>query len=188
MELPDHKLTQLLGEWQAGNSQALDDLMPLVYDQLRNVANRYMRAERPGHTLRATAVVHEAYMRLAGSDISFENRAHFYAVAARMMRRILLDWAKSNHRKKRGGEAAKVQLDESLDLGTTSSEKLIEIDLALQRLAAFDPRKADLVEMLFFGGLTQEEAAAVLQISVATLNRELKMAKAWLYNELRAHT
>ena len=147
-----------------------------------------MRSERPDHTLRATAVVHEAYLRMAGAELSFENRVHFYAVAARMMRRILLDWAKANRRGKRGAGAAKVPLDEgAVIIVSANPEALIEIDLALQRLAAIDPRKADLVEMLFFGGLTYDEAAEALRISAATVHRELRMAKAWLFNELRSN-
>ena len=147
-----------------------------------------MRSERPDHTLRATAVVHEAYLRMAGAELSFENRVHFYAVAARMMRRILLDWAKANRRGKRGAGAAKVPLDEgAVIIMSANPEALIEIDLALQRLAAIDPRKADLVEMLFFGGLTYDEAAEALRISAATVHRELRMAKAWLFNELRSN-
>jgi len=185
MSEPDHQLTRLLRQWQAGDRDALDQMMPLVYDQLRTLAGRHMRSERPDHTLRATAVVHEAYMRLASSELTVNDRVHFYAIAARVMRRILLDWAKGNRREKRGGGALKLELDEAVAVTGGDPETLIEIDLALDRLAAFDPRKAQLVEMLFFGGLTYDEAAQALGISAVTVHRELKMAKAWLHTELR---
>lgn len=184
----DHKVTQLLGEWRAGNRAALDELMPLVYDQLRSLAGRYMRSERPDHTLRATAVVHEAYLRLAGADVSFENRVHFYAIAARMMRRILLDWAKGSRRQKRGDGAIRVEMNEqTASIDSADPETVIEIDRGLERLASFDPKKAELLEMIFFGGLTYDEAAAEMEITPAKAYQDARLARAWLYKELTAN-
>jgi RNA polymerase sigma factor (TIGR02999 family) len=177
-------VTQLLKEVGRGNKEAVDELIPLVYDQLRRLASRCLMAERPGHTLRATALVHEAYLRLAGADTDWQDRVQFYAVAARTMRRILVDHARSNGRQKRGSGAEKVSLDEAIHVGEETSLDLVDLDEALERLAALDPRKSQIIELLFFGGLTTEESAAALGISPATLHRDLKMAKAWLYREL----
>ena len=182
---PDRRtVTQLLRQWSNGNKQALDELMPVVYDQLRKLASNCLRAERPDHTLRATALVHEAYMRLVDSDVAWQDRVHFFAVSARMLRRILVDHAKSNNRQKRGGELQKVTLDEAVLVGPQGDAGLLELDEALLRLAAQDQRKSELIELLFFGGLTYDEAAAALKISPATVHRELTLAKAWLYREL----
>lgn len=182
---PDRQaVTQLLRQWSSGNKQALDQLMPVVYDQLRRLASNCLRAERPDHTLRATALVHEAYVRLVDSDVAWEDRVHFFAVSARMLRRILVDHAKSNNRKKRGGEFQQIPLDEALLVGPQSDKGIVELDGALQRLAAQDQRKSELIELLFFGGLTYDEAASALKISPATVHRELTLAKAWLYREL----
>lgn len=177
-------VTQLLQELNNGNKEAVDQLIPLVYDQLRKLASRCLLAERPGHTLRATALVHEAYLRLAGSDAEWKDRVQFYAVAARVMRHILVDHARSHRRQKRGGGAEKVSLDEAIMVGEESSLDLLELDQALQKLSALDERKSQVIELLFFGGLTYDESAAALNISPATLHRELKLAKAWLYREL----
>jgi len=177
-------VTQLLRQWSGGDKQALDQLVPFVYDQLRKLASNCLRAERPDHTLRATALVHEAYVRLVDAEVAWQDRVHFFAVSARLLRRILVDHAKSRNREKRGGEFEKVPLDEAVLVGPESSAGVVELDEALQRLAAQDQRKADLIELLFFGGLTYEETAAALQISPATVHRELKLAKAWLYREL----
>jgi RNA polymerase sigma factor (TIGR02999 family) len=182
---PDRQaVTQLLHQWSNGNKQALDELMPVVYDQLRKLASNCLRAERPDHTLRATALVHEAYVRLVDSDVAWQDRVHFFAVSARMLRRILVDHAKSGNRKKRGGEFQKVPLDEAVLIGPQGGKGLVELDEALQRLAAQDQRKSELIELLFFGGMTYDEAAAALNISPATVHRELTLAKAWLYREL----
>jgi RNA polymerase sigma factor (TIGR02999 family) len=182
---PDRQaVTQLLREWSSGNKQALDQLMPVVYDQLRRLASNCLRAERPDHTLRATALVHEAYVRLVDSDVAWEDRVHFFAVSARMLRRILVDHAKANKRKKRGGEFQQIPFDEALLVGPQSDKGIVELDDALRRLAAQDQRKSELIELLFFGGLTYDEAAAALKISPATVHRELTLAKAWLYREL----
>jgi RNA polymerase sigma factor (TIGR02999 family) len=177
------ELTKLLREWSAGSKDALDQLMPLVYDQLRKLASRCLASERPGHTLRATALVHEAYLRLADSGLDFNDRVHFYAVAARVLRRILVDHARSQNRQIRGGGARKLTLDEAI-LVSPEQPGLVDLDDALQRLAANDRRKSEVVELLYFGGLTYDETAAALGISAATVHRELKMAKAWLFSEL----
>jgi RNA polymerase sigma factor (TIGR02999 family) len=177
-------VTRLLQQWGSGNKEALDELMPIVYDQLRRLASRCLRAERPDHTLRATALVHEAYLRLVGADLAFQDRVHFYAIAAGVLRRILVDHAKSRNRQKRGGGADKVPLDEAVMVGPQVPTGILEVDDALQRLAQQDKRKSELIELLFFGGLTYDEAAAALKISPATVHRELKLAKAWLHREL----
>ena len=158
--------------------------MPVVYDQLRRLAAKCLRAERPDHTLRATALVNEAYLRLVRADVDWQDRVHFFAVAARLLRRILVDHAKANHRIKRGGGAEKIPLDEALVISPRSGAGVIELDLALERLAEQDARKSEIVELLCFGGLTYNETAAALKISPATLHRELKIARAFLHREL----
>jgi RNA polymerase sigma factor (TIGR02999 family) len=180
----ERQVTRLLQEWSAGKKEALDQLMPLVYDQLRVLAARCLSSERAEHTLRATALVNEAYLRLVTAELAFNDRVHFYAVAARMLRRILVDHAKSINRAKRGGGAQKLSLDEALVVGQSAPSLILDLDEALGRLAERDKRKAEIVELLFFGGLTYDEAAAMLDISPATVHRELRMAKAWLYREL----
>ena len=177
-------VTRLLHDLSQGNKDAFDKLMPVVYDQLRRLAARCLLSERTGHTLPATALVHEAYMRLVQADVAFEDRVHFYAVAARVMRRILVDHAKTNNRQKRGGGADRIPLDEAIIVGPEPTAGIVELDEALQRLAVHDERKASVVELLFFGGMTYEETAAALKMSPATVHRELKMAKAWLHREL----
>jgi RNA polymerase sigma factor (TIGR02999 family) len=182
----DRPVTQLLLQWRAGSQEALDELMPMVYSQLRVLASRLMSSERPGHTMRATALVNEAYLRLVDAEVTWQDRAHFFALSARLMRRILVDHAKANNRQKRGAGAARVTLDEGIMVSAGREAGLMELDEALHKLAEFDQRKAELIELLYFGGLTYEEAAEVLKISPATVHRELKMAKAWLFNELKA--
>jgi RNA polymerase sigma-70 factor (ECF subfamily) len=177
-------VTRLLQESRNGSREAMDQLIPVVYDQLRNLATSYMRSERPGHTLRATALVNEAYLRLVGSDVEWTDRNHFFAVAARTLRRILVDHAKAHNRQKRGAGADRVDLNEAALIGPESPSGIVDLDEALNRLAALDERKSQIVEMLFFGGLTYDETAAALGISPATLHRELTLAKAWLYREL----
>ena len=183
--VPDRQVvTQLLHEWGNGNKQALDQLMPIVYDQLHKLASNCLRSERPDHTLRATALVHEAYLKLVQADVDWQDRVHFYAVSARILRRILVDHAKSRNRHKRGGEFQQVTLEEAILVGPESDRGMLELDEALQRLANQDRRKSELIELLFFGGLTYDEAAAALKISPATVHRELTLAKAWLNLEL----
>ena len=177
-------VTRLLKEWGGGNKDALDELMPLVYQQLRKLASISLRSERPDHTLRATALVHEAYLRLVEADVAWQDRVHFFAVSARLLRRILVDHAKANKRQKRGGGAEAVALDEAIMIGPQTTGGIIELDLAMQRLAALDQRKSEIIELLCFGGLTYDETAEALKISPATVHRELKLAKAWLHREL----
>lgn len=177
-------VTRLLQQWGSGNKEALDQLMPVVYEQLHKLASRCLYAERPDHTLRATALVNEAYLRLVDSDVTFQDRVHFYAVAARVLRHILVDHAKAHSRNKRGGGAEKIPLDEAVIIGPEAPSDILELDEALHRLAAHDQRKSEVIELLFFGGLTYDEVAAALKISPATVHRELTMGKAWLHHEL----
>jgi len=158
--------------------------MPLIYGQLRKLAARCLYSERPDHTLRATALVNEAYLRLVDADVMYQNRIHFYAVAARTLRHILVDHAKARKREKRGGGAERIPLDEAVLVASQTPRGIVELDDALKALAIRDRRKAEVIELLFFGGLTYDEVAAALQISPATVHRELKMAKAWLHREL----
>ncbi len=176
-------VTLLLRDWQAGDQRAADQLMPLVYDQLRSLASRYMRSERPDHTLRPTAVVHEAYLKLADPDNIYADRVHFFAVAAKAMRQILLDWARSNHRVKRGSGAVKVELKEDSAVAFGSPESVLEVNRLLEQLAEFDDRKARVVEMIFFGGMSYDETAEFLGVTAVTVHRDLKMAKAWMLHE-----
>jgi len=178
-------VTHLLKAWRGGATNARDELMALVYDRLRAMARQQLRSEGKVHTLQPTALVHEAFMRLAGADVEWQDRVHFYALAARTMRRILVDHAKGLKRLKRGGGFARISI-ESIELA--SPQRIIdvlELDQAMEGLAAFDPRKSQIVELLYFGGLTHDEAAAALEISPATLHRDLKLARAWLLRELR---
>lgn len=188
---PDIGVTRLLSAWRSGDARALDRLTPLVYDELRELAHRYMRRERPGHTLQATAVVHEAFVRLVGVDIPWQDRGHFYAVAARLMRRILVDHAKARHRVKRGGPVTLVSVDvyeadADYPIATQGEIDVLEIDEALERLAEQDPRLANAVELHYFGGLTYQETAKTLGISEATVHRDLRLAKAWILKQIRA--
>jgi len=176
-------ITQLLHEWRAGNQQALDDLMPLVYDELRHLAAHHLKSERASHTLQPTALVNEAYIRLVNVEVQWQDRAHFFAVAARLLRRILVDHAKSRRRAKRGGDLIRVTLNEYL-FSTEPDNDIIALDDSLKSLATFDDRKSQIVELHFFGGLTYEETAETLGISPVTVHRELRLAKAWLHHEL----
>lgn len=177
-------ITRLLRSWSGGDRGALDELMPVVYRELRKLAARCLSSEKPGHSMQATALVNEVYLKLAQSDVAFNDRVHFYALASRMLRHILVDHAKANRREKRGGDAQRIPIDEAIVYGPETPLEILELDEALKRLAAQDQRKADLIEMLFFGGLTYDEAAEALKISPATVHRELKFAKSWLYREL----
>lgn len=177
-------VTRLLHEWRNGNRHALDELTPLVYDELRRLASRCLYAERPDHTLRATALVHEAYMRMLGANVEWNDRAHFYAVAARMLRRILVEYARKSKREKHGGAIRKVELEDAIVVSPEASDVVVDLDEALERLAKQDQRKSDIVQLLYFGGMTYDEIADALGISAATVHREMKLAKAWLYREL----
>ena len=180
-----HTVTRLLREWKAGDLRALDSLMPIVYDELRRIARRYMSSERPGHTLQQTALVHEAYLQLVDMNVGWDDRAHFFAVAARAMRRILVDHARTKHRGKRGGGAVHVAIDEAAEQpGPDRPLDLVDLDEALQRLAAVDARKSEMLEMRYFGGLSQKELSEVLGVSLATVNRDLAWAKDWLRADL----
>ena len=180
-----HQVTQLLLAWGQGNEAALEQLMPLVHNELRRLARRHMGHERPGHTLQATALVNEAYLRLIDvRQVQWQNRAHFFAMSARLMRRILVYFARSRQYQKRGGGAHKVSLDEGM-LSTERGGDLVALDDALVALAAVDARKSQVVEMRFFGGLSVEETAEALHISVDTVMRDWKLAKVWLLRELR---
>jgi len=181
----EEPVTLLLQQWSEGNKEALDRLMPIVYAQLRKLAAHALRRERPNHTLRATELVHEAYLKLIGSETPWQSRAHFYAVAATVLRHILVDHAKSNRRQKRGGDAEKIPLDEAVLVGPEVSWEVVNLDEAMKRLAVSDTRKSQIIELTFFGGMTLEEIAAVLNISDKTVHRELRVAKAWLHRELR---
>jgi RNA polymerase sigma factor (TIGR02999 family) len=183
-QLERQAVTQLLKRLSAGDRDAFDHLVPLVYDQLRRLASRSLRSQRPDHTLRATALVHEAYLRLADAGGDWQDRVHFYAVAARVMRSILVDYAKAGKRQKRGGGAEHIAFDEALLVSPAMPLGLPDLDESLQRLEAHDARKGKVVELLFFGGLTYDETAVALGISEATVHRDLKMAKAWLYRDL----
>ena len=184
MPEPASQITSLLRAWHSGDSNAMDELMPLVYHQLRTLASRYMRQERAGHTLGPTALVHEAYLKLLSSETPWEDRVHFMAIAAITMRRILVDHARANHRNKRGSGADKVALDDIVLLQPPMNLDILALDDAMNRLSVQDARKAKLIELSYFGGMNCEEAAAVLEVSTATVNRDLKLAKAWLRHEL----
>ena len=182
--LSEGEVTRLLIEIKGGNRQAQADLIPLVYDELRRLAHAHMRRERPEHTLQATALVHEAYMKLVDAPtIDWQGRAHFFAVAAQLMRRILVDYARAHRADKRGGAEEKLSLEEALVLTDAKREELLALDGALVKLAARDPRLAQVVEMRFFGGLSTEETAAVLGVSPRTVKRDWTVARAWLYEE-----
>jgi RNA polymerase sigma factor (TIGR02999 family) len=181
------EITRLLQAWGGGDRAALDDLAPLVYAELRRMARHSMRRENPAHTLQPTALVNEAYLRLVDiAQVRWQDRAHFFAVAAQMMRRILVDAARARGAGKRGGGAAHVNLEESIDAMPDRGSQLVALDDALDALARLDPRKAKVIEMRFFGGLSVEETAEVLKISPETVMRDWKMARAWLMRDLAA--
>ena len=178
-------ITQLLAEWREGNQSALDELYPLVYDELHRLARRYMSRERKGHTLQTTALINEAYVRLVGQkNVVWANRSHFFAISAQIMRRILIDHARRHAYAKRGGGAQQVSLDEAATVTPDQSGELIRLDEALKSLAEIDPRRSQVVELKFFGGLSIEETAEVLKISPTTVERDWTIAKAWLHKSL----
>jgi RNA polymerase sigma factor (TIGR02999 family) len=176
------EITQMLVDWGNGRQEVLQELMPMVYRELRRLAAHYLRHERPDHTLQPTALVHEAYLRLVDqTNVRWQNRAHFFGIAANLMRQILVNHALSNRAAKRGGSALRVTLDDAADYSKEQGLDLVALDDALTRLAALDPQQGRIVELRFFGGLTIEEAGEVLRISPATVKREWTMAKAWLH-------
>ena len=184
-----HDVTHLLKAWTTGDEQALEKLTPLVYEQLHRVAQRCMAAERPGHILQTTALVNEVYLQLVDcGQINWQDRAHFFAVSAQLMRRILIDFARSRGYQKRGAGAPHLSLDDAPPVSQESSTNLVALDDALQALASVDGRKSKVVELRFFGGLSLEETAEVLKVSVETVGRDWKLAKVWLLRELREET
>jgi len=180
-----HEITQWLVSWRNGDQTALEQLTPLVYQELHRLARAYMRGERPGHTLQTTALVNEACVRLIGNDqMDWQNRAHFYAVAAKLMRHILVDFARSRDRLKRGGDWEQVSLDDALTIRGDRTAELLDLDEALTALSKLDGRQSRVVELRFFGGLTEPEIAEVLQVSPRTVNADWSMARSWLLSEL----
>jgi RNA polymerase sigma-70 factor (ECF subfamily) len=182
---PLHEVTELLIDWSNGDHSALDRLIPLIDQELRRIAHHYMRRENRGHTLQTTAVVNEAFLKLIDQkSVHWKNRAHFFALSAQLMRRILVDHARRRNYAKRGGGAQRVTFDEALIISTKPRSDLVALDEALQQLTAIDLRKGKVVELRFFGGLSVAETAEVLHLSTATVDREWDMARAWLYNSL----
>lgn len=182
-------VTELLREWQQGNQSALAELTPLVYDEIRRIAHRFMRRERDGHTLQTTALVNEAYVRLIGhQQNNWNDRAHFFAVTAQVMRHVLVDHARRKHYLKRGGEQEQLPLDEVAVMSEQRASELVALDEALSALAKLDPRKARVIELRYFAGLSLEETAEVMGVSVMTVRRDWRAAKAWLYREMKAET
>jgi RNA polymerase sigma factor (TIGR02999 family) len=178
-------VTRLLAEWQAGDQRALDRLMPLVYNELRRIAARYLHAERPGHTLQTTALVHEAYLRLVGETrVAWQGRAHFFGVAATLIRNILVDHARTQKAAKRGAGIQKLSLEEAFAVPAGNETDILAVDDALRVLGKIDPQQGRIVELRFFAGLTIEETAEVLQISTSTVKRDWILAKTWIYREL----
>jgi len=182
------RVTELLLQWGEGKDAALAELTPLVYEELRRVAHHHMSGQRPNHTLQTTALVNEAYLRLADqTNPRWQDRAHFFAVAARAMRQILVSYARTQQAQKRGGGAARVDLDEAALVCPQESREIVELHEALEQLLALDARKAQIVELKYFGGLNYDEIAEVLKISRITVRRDWEFAKVWLYTELRSN-
>ena len=182
--MSDANITQLLRDWVKGDEGSLEELTPLVYDQLHQIAKRIFRGEHQNHTLQPTALVHEVYARLVDVEVDWQDRSHFYALAARMMRRILVDHANAKAAAKRGGGRPDLPLDDVLVISPESGDEILELHEALQNLAAKDKRKADILELHYFGGLTYAEMSEVLEISSSTLDREMRFAKAWLRTKM----
>jgi len=179
-------LTGLLLEWREGDKAALDRLMPLVYDELRRIAHRYVQHERDGHTLQTSALVNEAYLRFAGQEkVDWQNRSHFFAVTAQVMRHILIDHARRRRFVKHGGDARQVPIQDAAAMSLQRADELIALEEALDELAKLDRRKSQVVELRYFGGLSLEETAEVLQISLMTVRRDWRAAKAWLYRRMK---
>jgi RNA polymerase sigma factor (TIGR02999 family) len=180
------EITQLLADWSHGDRAALEKLTPIVYGALRRLAHRYMKGQRPDHTLQTTALLNEAYLRIADqTKASFTDRSHFFAVAAKAMRQILVDYARAAQRQKRGAGVSKVELDEAAVVAPESPAAIVDLNEALERLATLDSRKANVVELRYFGGLKEDEIAEVLKVSTVTVRRDWVFAKTWLYGQLR---
>ena len=191
VKLNENNLTGLLTEWREGDKSALDKLTPIVYDELRRIAHRYVRRERDGHTLATTALVNEAYLRLAGfQKFTWESRSHFFAVSAQVMRHILIDYARRSQFAKRGGGLQRVSFEgaasDAMLMTSARAAELIALDEALDELAKMDPRKSDVVQLRYFGGLTLEETAEVLQVSLMTVRRDWRAARAWLFKAVKS--
>jgi len=183
--MKDHQVTELLRQWSNGDEQALDELMPIIYDELHQLAHKYIRREEPGHILQTSALINEAYLRLVERPrIHWENRGHFLGIAARLMRQILVDEARKRKSDKRGGNAIKIPLDEAGNVVEQQATNVIALDDALTRLEAIDKRQSEIVELRFFGGLSIEETAEVLKVSPGTVMRDWTFARAWLRNEM----
>jgi len=184
---PQQQVTELLAKWSNGDNAALAELTPLIYEELRRLAHHRMAGQCPDHTLQTTALVNEAYLRLADQTrMNWQNRAHFFAVAARAMRQILVDYARSQRARKRGGGALKVELEDTAIVSPQQSREIVDLHDALENLARLDARKAQVVELKYFGGLNYDEMAEVLKISRVTVRRDWEFAKVWLYTELRS--
>jgi len=183
-----HDITQLLVAWKEGDQAALEALSPLINQELRRLAQRYMAGERQGHLLQPTALVNEAWLRLIDwQNVEWQNRAHFFGLAAQLMRRILVDFARARNREKRGGDALRVSLSEAVNVPSKRSAELVALDDALQALEKLAPRQARVVELRFFAGLSDEESAEALQVSLGTIRRDWSLAEAWLFRELNRH-
>jgi len=180
-----HQVTELLQKWRGGDQTALDQLTPLIYDELHRLAHHYIGRERPGHTLQTTALVNEAYVQLVDQNIEWESRAHFFAVSAQVMRHILVDYARQRAAAKRGGEFQKVELESEAIVSQQRAAELVALDEALQALNEIYPRRCKVVELRYFGGLNNKEASEVLKVSEATIERDWRFARAWLYRELQ---
>lgn len=186
MEPKSQDITQLLLAWGNGDGSALERLMPYVYNELRQIAKRHMNRQRPGHTLQTTALVNEAYLKLIDSSrVNWQNRTHFFAISAQLMRRVLVDFARAKQSLKRGGERIQVTLDEQIAIPEAQTTDLVSLDEALQTLAKMNERQSRIVELRYFGGLTEEEIAATLDISTRTVRRDWNIAKAWLYRRIK---
>ncbi|MGH6950532.1 MAG: sigma-70 family RNA polymerase sigma factor [Vitreimonas sp.] len=182
---PTHEITPLLLRWSRGDQSALDQLMPIVYEELRKLAHSYLRRERPDHTLQPTALINEAYLRLVKQDFpEWQSRRHFYGVAAQLMRQVLVEYARSRAADKRGGAGQKFSLDEALTFSDEKAAELVALDDALVALAKFDERKVRIIELRYFGGLSLEETAAEIGVSIATIGHEMRLARAWLRREM----
>jgi len=188
-EIDSQQITRLLVEWGNGDQSALEKLMPLVYDELRRMARRFLRRQSAGHTFQSTELIHEAYLKLAkNGGQSWQNRAHFFGVAAQAMRHILVDYARSKHSRKRGGWQEKVTFDESFAVSTPNSEEFLRLEEAMKQLAVLDARKCRVVELKYFGGLTTEEIAEILKVSPETVKRDWRFSRSWLLHELSGNS